>query len=204
MRKRWTPQAEVTDSLLKFREKRKWQIALRRYVLEGHPCISYAPYFGLDIATYRKWIELQFSDELSWDNFSTAWQFDHIVPVAYFNFSEENDLFLCWNFINIRVERLDLNKNRGNRIDVLAAKSFFEALYESTGLSQCKQMIEKINRIEVSQILSNKEMEQFLIDHKEHIETIAVFGSHEMNSLNTGISVAEIKAEQELFKKFGE
>jgi hypothetical protein len=101
-RKKWTPQTEVTESLIRFREKRKWQLGYRRYVLERSPSESYAPYFGLDIETLRKWFELQFTDELTWDNFGKAWQFDHIIPATYFDYSNENDLQLCWSFINIR------------------------------------------------------------------------------------------------------
>lgn len=203
MRKRWTPKEEVTDSVLRFREKRKWQISLRRYVLEKQPCTQYAPYFGLDIETYRKWIEIQFTSDLSWDNFSTSWQFDHIVPVAYFDFNNEEDLKLCWNFINIRVEQIDHNRNRGNRIDVLAAKTYFEDLFKRTGYIISHKMIEKIGRIEVSQIASNRPLENFILQHKEYIDTVYTLEKDELAKMNRGISIEEIMAERELIKKFG-
>ena len=104
-RKKWTARTEVTDAVLRFREKRKWQIALRRYVLEQKWSASYAPYFGIDIQRFREWIALQFEGGQSWDNFSDGWQFDHVVPVAYFDFGSEAELRLCWNFTNIRVAR---------------------------------------------------------------------------------------------------
>jgi hypothetical protein len=94
-RKKWTAKTTITEELLKFREKRKWQLALRRYVLEKKAALLYAPYFGLDVNGFREWIALQFTDELNWDNFATAWQFDHIVPVTYFDFTQEEDLYLC-------------------------------------------------------------------------------------------------------------
>ena len=78
-RKKWTPKEEVTPELLVSREKRKWQIALRRYVLEGNPSTRYAPYFGLDINTLRNWFELQFVEPMSWENFGTKWQFEHHI-----------------------------------------------------------------------------------------------------------------------------
>lgn len=191
-RKKWTPREEVTDSLLLFREKRKWQIALRRYVLEQKWGSSYAPYFGLDCLSFRKWLELQFDDETNWENFSEAWQFDHIVPVAYFDFSEERDLRLCWNFTNIRVERLSMNKSRGHRIDVLASKSYFQRLFERTGYSICREMIEKIERIEVSEIQSTTMLEKFLSDNREYLETISSFSAYEYSRLNEGIEAKKI------------
>ena len=82
-RKTWTAQTEITDSLIRFREKKKWQLSYRRYVLEKMPSEAYAPYFGLDVEGFRQWIALQFTPELNWSNFATAWQLDHIVPVTY-------------------------------------------------------------------------------------------------------------------------
>ncbi len=165
-RKKWTSKTEVNDSLLEFREKRKWQIALRRYVLERQKCSAYAPFFGLDNAKFRQWIEIQFDESLDWDNFSDAWQFDHIIPVAYFDFSNEEDLRLCWNFINIRVDKTDNNKNRSSRIDVLSAKTYFELLYKETGYPLCSAMVDKITRIEISQISSNKSLENFIVQNR--------------------------------------
>src|SRR5690606_10922137 len=118
-RNRWTPKEELTPELLQFREKRKWQIALRRYVLERNKSSFYAPYFGLDSEKFRNWIERQFDADLNWENFSSAWQFDHVVPLAYFDFSAEEDLRLCWNFTNIRIEKLDAAQKQSFRVDLL-------------------------------------------------------------------------------------
>lgn len=199
-RKRWTPQEE-TGSVLKTREKRKWQIALRRYVLLENRSSFYAPYFGLDMNSFRKWIETQFDEDMNWGNFSEAWQFDHIVPVTYFDFEQEEDLRLCWNFTNIRAEKLDLNKNRGNRVDVLAAKAYFETLYQRTQYPLCLDMVRKIERIEISEVESTHNLETFILDNREYIDTIASFSSHEYNNLNEGIPVKQILVEREFLKK---
>ena len=119
---------EKPESLQQKREKRRWQMALRRYVIEKNPSSAYAKYFGLDIEFFREWITIQFREDLSWSNFALKWQFDHIVPVAYFDYSNEEDLLLCWNFINIRVERIEPNKVRGNRVDVMAVRTYFEEI----------------------------------------------------------------------------
>lgn len=200
-RKKWTPKEEVTDALLLFREKRKWQIALRRYVIEGRWGSSYAPYFGLDCANFRKWIELQFDEDTNWGNFSTSWQFDHIVPVAYFDFSDNLDLQLCWNFINIRLEKTTQNKNRGNRIDVLASKAYFERLYAQTGFDLCRSMLEKITRIEVSEITSSVKLEAFIKDNQEYLKLLGSFSAYEFARLNEGVEVDKIMEERDFLNK---
>ena len=200
-RKKWTPREEVTDSLLLFREKRKWQIALRRYVIEQKPVAFYPPYFGLDIINFRKWIELQFDEDTNWGNFSVAWQFDHTVPVAYFDFAKDTDLRLCWNFINIRLEKVSSNKNRGHRIDVLGSKAYFKKIHRETQYPICLEMIEKIDRIEIAEIKSTKAMEKFILENLKFLEITASFSDYEFSRLNQGLSVNEIINERELLKK---
>jgi hypothetical protein len=200
-RKKWTPREEITDSLLLFREKRKWQIALRRYIIEQKPVAFYPPYFGLDIINFRKWMELQFDEDTNWGNFSVTWQFDHIVPVAYFDFTNDVDLRLCWNFINIRLEKIPLNKNRGHRIDVLASKAYFKKLHRETQYPLCLVMIEKIDRIEVAEIKGTKAMEKFILENLKFLEITESFSDYEFYRLNQGLSVNEIVKERELLKK---
>ena len=202
-RKKWTPKLEITDALIKFREKRKWQLALRRYIIEKKAAEAYAPYFGLDVNGFRQWIELQFIDGLNWDNFASSWQFDHIVPVTYFDFSNPGDLYLCWNFINIRVEKIELNKNRGNRIDVLAVKPYFQSLYKKTNYSFCEKMLTKLDEIEVSNIVSHPAIEDFIVNNKQHLEMIATLNQQEFSRFNQGVTLADIMLEREILKKFG-
>ncbi len=200
-RKRWEAKLEVTPELLKFREKRKWQINLRRYVIQKNPCPFYAPYFGLDIENIRKWFEYQFNDTLIWENFGTDWQFDHIIPVTYFDHSDEQELRLCWNFTNLRVEPFQLNKNRGNRIDVLGAKSYFDELYTKTGYPVTKALRDKIARIELSELLSSEPQQKFLADHKDYLTHIENYSVFEFELLNHGRSLEEVKKEITFLQK---
>ncbi len=194
---------ETSESLLKKREKRKWQIALRRYILEKAQSGNYARYFGLDIDFFREWIAIQFKGDLSWENFAEKWQFDHIVPVAYFDFTNEEDLLLCWNFINIRVERIEHNKARGNRIDVMCVRTYFEDLYDRTKYPFCLRMLQKIKIIEANNIESNKELETFIIKNQLYFEQIALFDQADFQRLNQGASISTVLAEKEIVRKFG-
>ena len=200
-RKRWSPAKDITPELLKFREKRKWQINLRRYVLERSHCPSYAPYFGLDIEKLRNWFEMQFADGVGWEDFSKKWQFDHIIPVTYFDFSDETDLKLCWNFTNIRVEQFQRNKDRGNRVDVLAAKAYFEELYKKTQYKPCLQLLRKIDEIEISAIVSTEPQQKFISEHREYLEMIEDYSVFEFGLLNNGRSIAEVQKEIAFLKK---
>lgn len=201
--KRWTPQTEITDSLLKFREKRKWQISLRRYVVQKQKSPAYAPYFGISIEGFRAWIEKQFDKDLSWENFGKAWQMDHIVPVIYFDFTQETDLKTCWNFTNIRVEKLDIEKSLAARVDLMGAKRYFTQLSEATGYSLATLMVEKIESIEAAQAEASKLQLNFVSDRKEELEGYLTLSDYERDQLNSGMPYADILAERTLLNRFG-
>ncbi|MEI9958301.1 MAG: hypothetical protein WDM90_18805 [Ferruginibacter sp.] len=152
---------------------------------------------------FREWIELQFIEGLNWDNFGKKWQFDHIVPTTYFDFDNAEDLMLCWNFVNIRVESLQTNQPNVNGIDELAIKPYFEALYNRTGYGFCLKMIEKLTAIEVSNQASHSGIEEYLINNKDYLESISTLSSQEFEKLNQGISLKDILLEREILKKFG-
>jgi hypothetical protein len=194
---------EETLTQFNAREKRKWQIALRRYVLEKQLCSAYAPYFGLDIEMFRQWISLQFTQDLNWNNFAKAWQFDHIVPVAYFDLKNKEDLRLCWNFTNIRVEPTDVNSFRGNRIDIIGVRNYFKDLYKRTNYTYCLKMLSKIDIIALSTIESNTKLEEFIITNKPYFLDIAKLTEEELIRLNRGTPFDNLMAEREIAKKFG-
>ena len=200
-RKKWEPQTEITPALLMFREKRKWQINLRRYVIEKSPCPYYAPYFGLDIENIRKWFESQFTSSLNWENFAKAWQFNHIIPVIYFDHSLDEELRLCWNFTNLRVEPFELTRDSGKRLDVLGARSYFDELFLKTGYPITKALRDKIARIESSEFISSTPQQNFLAGHKEYLEQIQNYSAFEFELLNHGRSLEEVEKEIAFLKK---
>jgi len=200
-RKKWEAKSEITESLIKSREKRKWQISLRRYVIEKSLCPTYAPYFGLDIENIRKWFEYQFTEDLNWNNFGKKWQFDHIIPVTYFDVALDEELRLCWNFINLRIEPFELNKSRGGRLDVLGARSYFNELYLKTSYPPAKALKDKIDRIEMFEFHSSEAQQRFLADHKEYLAQIENYSMFEFELLNHGRSIEEVRKEMAFFKK---
>lgn len=190
-------------AILRFREKRKWQIALRRYVIEKALSKSYAPYFGLDIANMRLWFEYQFTKGINWENFGKEWQFDHIIPVTYFDFATEDELRLCWNFTNIRVELIEKNKDRSARLDVLAAKGYFKRLFDETQYPVCKKMLEKIDQIELSEFVSIDSQRNFIAAHRDYLKMIEGYSSFEFELLNIGRTIDEVNKEIDIIRKFG-
>jgi hypothetical protein len=200
-RKKWEPQTAITPALLKTREKRKWQIALRRYVLERNISADYAPYFGLDIDQMRRWFECQFPSGIGWQHFGELWQFEHVLPVTCFDFTSEDELRICWNFINLRVEVLQ-DTEKGSRQDSLIARRYFTKLLEQTGYPVCAQLLEKIRQMESTDDTSTRAQADFIIANQTYLETVGKFGTYEFEQVNRGRPVREVQEEADFLRKY--
>ena len=52
---------------------------------------------GIDIETYRRWIEWQMSPEMNWSNINL----DHVKPICLFNVSKDEELKEAFIWISI-------------------------------------------------------------------------------------------------------
>ena len=68
-------------------------------------------YTGLDLDTLRLWIEYQFDENMNWDNQGTYWDIDHVTPCSSFDFTDEKQIYNCFNWQNLR----PLEKNENNK-----------------------------------------------------------------------------------------
>lgn len=180
-------------------ERKKWQIALRRYVLENNPSPYYAPFFGVDIETFRKWIEAQFVHGLSWENFGSDWQFEQVVSSLYFSFEDEDELRLCWNFTNIIVAS-DLI---GEKPDLLTAKAFFKNLFQKTNYPPCGGIVKKIESIEDHLVSKSGRYSHFLEETNLELQAFYKLREADLARINKGETLKNILLEKEILSKFG-
>ncbi len=198
-RKKWTLQVDSAENDIN-KDKRKWQIALRRYLIESKPSVYYAPFFGLSVELFREWIEAQFSPNISWDGFGTEWQLEHLIPTQYFDFNNQEDLKLYWNFLNIRVELLDSKFE--NKLDILSAKKHFEELFTETGIQLARKMADKLLII-IESVKTQPQIINFLNNQKYNIINIETLDSDQLLRVNQGEKLKDIILEIEILAKFG-
>ncbi|MDE3247459.1 MAG: hypothetical protein KGO82_02285 [Bacteroidota bacterium] len=197
-RKRWAPVADATDSVVKLREKKKWQIALRRYVVEMSPCYEYAPYFGLSITDIRAWFEAQFNPSMTWDNFGTAWQFAHIVSPHHFDWNQPAELQLCWNFTNLKAE----STNHATSTDPIGyAKNYFSALASTSDYPLTRSMLAKIATLTPPAPSLDKQI-SFINARESYLTELSQLDPQAFAQLNSGQSPGDLIKEITLLKKY--
>src|SRR5688572_14980315 len=57
---------------------------------------------GVNFETFTKWIEYQFEEGMTMDNYGSAWCHDHVLPISSFNLLDEEELHKAMNWMNIR------------------------------------------------------------------------------------------------------
>ena len=80
----------------------KLRNSARRRILD---CItknkSTVEYLGTSIDIVKKWLEFNFDDNMSWENYGSYWHIDHTLPVSVFDFNEDDNINICFNWKNL-------------------------------------------------------------------------------------------------------
>lgn len=87
-------------------------------------------------------------------------------------------------------------------MDFFTKKNYFEKLYDKTGYTLCKQMIEKIDKIEQKTPTDYNRQVAFIQEKKDYLNVIADFTSYDFDRLNSGDDLATILKEKAFLKKF--
>lgn len=90
-------------------------------------------YIGCSIEFLKKWIEFQFTDDMSWTNMG-KWHLDHVKPCDAFDLTNDNDVLTCFNWKNIQPLWGHDNLCKSNKIneDLIAAQLQKALHFETT------------------------------------------------------------------------
>lgn len=84
---------------------------------------DFEKHIGCDRGTFKKHIESQFEDGMSWDNWGD-WHLDHIIPVSAYDFCDDREISKCCNYRNFRPLWAGENIIKGGRIENRLIKRF--------------------------------------------------------------------------------
>lgn len=68
---------------------------------------------GCSIKFVKKWLEFQFTDEMTWGNHGNTWHIDHFIPCASFDIRDINEQKKCFHWSNLQplLAKENLSKN---------------------------------------------------------------------------------------------
>ncbi|RLD64468.1 MAG: hypothetical protein DRJ01_00580 [Bacteroidetes bacterium] len=65
----------------------------------GKQTIKYLDY---NIELVASHLEKMFDEKMSWNNYGSYWNIDHIIPQVLYNYKDNNEIKKCWDLRNLR------------------------------------------------------------------------------------------------------
>jgi len=71
---------------------------------------------GCSSEVLKYYIESQFQTGMTWYNYASYWEIDHIIPCSKFDFSDAEQQNKCFHYSNLQPLTIEENRKKGNRI----------------------------------------------------------------------------------------
>lgn len=71
-----------------------------------------------DLPYFLKWMEYNFTSDMSWNNHGTLWHVDHVLPCSLYDLTTPNDQSECFHWSNMRPLHASKNNIKNNTIDM--------------------------------------------------------------------------------------
>jgi hypothetical protein len=135
----WEKNKIITDNFYYLKSKIKNSIreSIKRY---GYTKKSKTfEILGCDYETFKKHIESQFIDGMSWDN-KNEWHIDHIIPVS--SAKNENEMILLNHYLNLQPLWATDNLSKGSKLPALIMQNKIKlSIAKEKGLKLTQQSI---------------------------------------------------------------
>ena len=96
---------------------------------------------GIDIETYQKWIEWQFTAEMNWTNI----EIDHVKPICMFNVSTDEESRKTFNWKYIQPLLKQDHQQKGIKFNFLDCQNQFIKAYQFIKLNDQEGLNEDLH-----------------------------------------------------------
>jgi hypothetical protein len=92
-----------------FRLLNKLRVRLSHAISKNRKTSPIEPLIGCSVTKLRHHFESLFEPGMTWQNYASIWQIDHIQPVVTFNLLNPKQLAKCFHYTNLRPRLVHLN-----------------------------------------------------------------------------------------------
>jgi len=113
VRREYRKKREYEDP--KFRLDRRFSKAIYVSLKGSKQFRKWEELVGYTVEELKIHLEKQFDKNMSWSNYGSYWEIDHIKPRFLFSYSkpEDNDFKKCWSLDNLRPLQKNINRRNG-------------------------------------------------------------------------------------------
>ena len=87
---------------------------------------------GVDLNTYRKWIEFQFTPEMNWSNI----EIDHVKPICLIDIPKDAELRAAFNWKNTQPLLKEVHHQKGTKFNFSDYQLQFIKAYQFIKLNE--------------------------------------------------------------------
>jgi hypothetical protein len=73
-------------------------------------------YLGCDIHFYAQWLEYTMEEDMTWENYGTLWNIDHVIPISTFDIENHEEALKAFNWKNTCARYAFDNFSKGAKI----------------------------------------------------------------------------------------
>jgi hypothetical protein len=96
---------------------------------------------GGELEVLLNWIEFQFTEEMNWENHGKHWHLDHVLPIKKFNIEDEEEVNICFSWMNMQpLERL-ANISKHDKILPEMVDAHIEKLIAYGSVADCAEEV---------------------------------------------------------------
>jgi len=70
---------------------------------------------GCTIDEYKEYLKSKFTNKMSWDNYGSYWEIDHIIPMSLFDLSKPHNQVQAFHYTNTQPLTVFDNRSKNNR-----------------------------------------------------------------------------------------
>jgi hypothetical protein len=67
---------------------------------------------GCDLKFFKEFVEHQFIDGMTWNNWGALWELDHVIPISHFNLVEKPERLKAFNYTNCKPVLKSYNRSK--------------------------------------------------------------------------------------------
>ena len=93
-------------------------VYINKCLIQGKCGVSINKILNYTMEDLKLHLESKFDDKMTWENYGSYWEIDHIVPLAAFVFTsyEDEDFKKCWSLKNLQPLEKSLNRSKHDNI----------------------------------------------------------------------------------------
>lgn len=99
------------------RVSRNYRCHLRDYIFRGIVSKKIDKIVGISQEKMKDWLEFNFKPGMTWDNYGTFWNLDHVIPCSSYDLEDNDALYECFSWKNTMPVYCKSNLEKFNKVE---------------------------------------------------------------------------------------